>query len=64
MNSEREIIIDDSEIGNVFESIYNTIMTEIQKHQAGGLGWTIDSMIEQSNNISKYKILNGSSQKS
>ena len=36
-------------------------MTKIQKYQAEGSGWTIDSVIEKITNVSKYKPLSGSS---
>ena len=43
-----EKTIHNADIDNVLESIYNTIMTKIQKYQAEGLGWAIDSVIETS----------------
>ena len=36
-------------------------MTKIQKYQAEGVGSTIDSVIEQKINFSRYKPLSGSS---
>ena len=36
-------------------------MIKIQKHQAEGLCWIINSVIEKNINISKYKPLSGSS---
>ena len=36
-------------------------MIKIQKYQAGGLRWIINSVIEKNISISKYKSLSGSS---
>ena len=58
MNSKAEKIIHDTDINSIFESIYSTMMTKIQKYQAVGLGWTISSMIEQNTNLVVGVILN------
>ena len=42
-NSEAEIIINKSDIDNVFESVYTTIISNIQDFLGKGLGWIIDS---------------------
>ena len=61
LNPKAEIIIHGSDIDNVFESIYNTVVTKIQQYQAVGLVWTIDSVEEQNISILEYKPLSGSS---
>ena len=38
LNSEAETVIHDADIDSVYESIYITIMTKIQKYQAEGSG--------------------------
>ena len=48
LKSKREIIIHDTDIDSIFQSIYSTIMTKIRKYQAEDLGWTFDSVIEKS----------------
>ena len=42
-NSEAEIIINKSDIDNVFESVYTTIISNIQDFLGKGSGWIIDS---------------------
>ena len=54
-NSEAEIIINESDIDDVFESIYTTIKSNIH------ICWTIDLVIDDNINISKYNPLTGSS---
>ena len=41
-SSKSEIIIIESDIENVFKSIYTTIIANIQKYLWKGLGWIID----------------------
>ena len=60
MNSKAETIINKSEIDDVFEPIYLTIISNIQKSIGKGSGWIIDLIIDH-NNISKYSPLAGSS---
>ena len=60
-NSKAEIIINESDIDYVFESIYTTIISNIQKSFGKGLGWITDSVIEHNISISKYNPLAGSS---
>ena len=61
-HSEPETIINEIDIDNVFESIYITIISSIQKFLGKGSGWIIDSVIFSHNiNISKYNPLVGSS---
>ena len=45
----------------MFQSIYTTIITNIQKSLGEGSGWIIDSVIDHTFIISKYNPLNGSS---
>ena len=60
-NSKAGTIISDSDRDKVFESIYTTIISNIQKHLGKGLGWIIDSAIDHTINISKYNPLDDSS---
>lgn len=53
-NSKAEKFVHESGIDNAFEPICNSIMAKLQKGQAEDQSWTIDSMIQQSINISKY----------
>ena len=47
----------------MFQSIYTTILTNIQKslRKGSGSGWIIDSVTDHAISISKYKPLAGSS---
>ena len=58
-SSNVEIIINESDIDNVFESIYPTIITSIEKSLGIGSGWIIDSVIDHAVSISKYNPLAG-----
>ena len=60
-SSKREIIINESDIENVFKSIYATIIGNIQKSLGKGTGWIIDSVIDHTISISNYNLLVGSS---
>ena len=60
-SSKSEIIINDSDIDDVFQSIYTTIIPNIQKYLGKGSGWIIDSVIDHTISISKYNHLDGSS---
>ena len=53
-NSKAETIINESDIDNVFESIYCKIISNIQKSIRKGSGWIIDSIINHTISISKY----------
>ena len=44
-SSKAEIIINESDIDDVFKSIYTTIITNIQKSLGKGSGWIIQSLI-------------------
>ena len=60
-SSKAEIIINESDIDNVFQSIFTTIIKNIQKSLGKGSGWVIDSFIDHTVSISKYNPLAGSS---
>ena len=61
-NSKAEIVINESDIDDVFQSsIYTTIITNIQKSLGKGSGWIIDSVIDHTISISKYTPLAGHS---
>ena len=45
----------------MFQSIYTTITTNLQKSSGKSLGWITDSVINHTFNISKYNPLAGSS---
>ena len=50
-SSKAEIIINESGIDDVFESIYSTIISNIQKSLGKGSGWIIDSVIDHTISI-------------
>ena len=60
-NSKAETIINESDIDDVFEPIYNSIISEIQKILGKDSGWIILSFIDYNINISKYNSLSSSS---
>ena len=60
-NSKAEIIINESDIDDVFESIYTTVISNIQKSLGKVSGWVIDSVIDHNITISKYNLLAESS---
>ena len=60
-HSKAETIIDESDIDDIFESIYITIISNIQKSLGKGSGWITDLTIQPNINISKYNPLAGSS---
>ena len=45
---------------DIFESIYTTVASTIQKNLGKGTGWIINSVIEHKINISEYNPLAGS----
>ena len=51
-NSNAETIINESDIDDVFESIYTTFISKIQKYLGKGSGWITDSVIDHIINIS------------
>ena len=60
-NSKAETFINENDIDDVFESIYSTIISNMQKYIGQGSGWIIDSVIDHNINISKYNPLADSS---
>ena len=58
--SQAEAIINESDIDDVFESVYRTIISNTQKYMGKILGLIIDPVIEH-NNVLKYNPLPGSS---
>ena len=60
-NSKAETVINENDIDDVFESIYSTIISNMQKYIGQGSGWIIDSVIDHNINISKYNPLADSS---
>ena len=61
MNSRAETVISKSDNDDVFESVYSTIISNIQKNQGKDSSWIIDSVIDYSINISKYNPVAGTS---
>ena len=61
LNSKAEKNINESDINDVFKSIYTTVLSNIQKYLVPGSGWIINLFILQSFNNSKYNLLAGSS---
>ena len=60
-NSKAEITVNESDINDVFQSIYTTVISNIQKSLGKGSGWIIDSVFSHTISISKYNPLAGSS---
>ena len=60
-NSKAEIIVNESDIDDVFKSIYTTIISNIPTSLGKGSGWIFNSVIDHSINSSKYNLLAGSS---
>ena len=52
MSLKAEITFNESDIHDVFKSIYSTIISS-----GKGLGWIINSVVDHTINISKYKYL-------
>ena len=52
-----QIIINESDINDVFQSIYTIIITNIQNSLGKGSDWIIDSVIDHTISISKYNPL-------
>ena len=61
LSSKAKIIINESDIDDVFKSIYTTIITNIQKFLGKSLGFITDSVIDHTISFSKYNTLAGSS---
>ena len=60
-SSKAEVIINESDIYDVFKSIYTTIIENIYKSLGKGSGCIIYSVIDHTISISKYNPLSGSS---
>ena len=60
-SSKVEIIINEYDIDDVFQSIFTTIITNIQKSLGKVPCWIIDSVIDHTISISKYNPLAGHS---
>ena len=56
-NSKAQTIVNESDIDDVFESIYTTIISNIQKYLGKVSGWIIDSVVRHIIIISKYNPL-------
>ena len=59
-NSNAETFINESDIDDVFKSIYSTVISNIQKSLQKGLNWVIDSFIDHNINILNGNPLAGS----
>ena len=53
MNSKAETIINENDIDDVFKSIYSTFIWNMQKSSGQSSGGIIDSVLDQTMNISK-----------
>ena len=60
-SSNVEIIINESDIENVFKPIYTTDIANVHKYLGKGSGWIIDSLRDHAISILKYNLLAGSS---
>ena len=60
-NTKAETIITKKDIDNIFESIYTTIISNIQKCLEKGSGWIINSVVDHNIDILKYNQVVGSS---
>ena len=58
-NSQAKRIINESDIDDVFQSVYTTITSNIQKSLGRGSSWIIDLVIEHNISISKQNPLAG-----
>ena len=58
-DSKAEIIINESDIDDLFQSIHTTVTSNIQKSLRKGSVWIIDSVADQNISISKYNPLAG-----
>ena len=59
-SSTEETIINESNIDDLFESIYSAVISNIQKSLGKGLSWIINSVVSRTINISNYNPLAGS----
>ena len=56
-SSKAEIVINESDFEDVFQSVYTTIITNTQKSLGKGSEWITDSVIDHTISISKYNHL-------
>ena len=56
-SSKAKRTINKSDINDLFESIYSTNTSNIQNSLGSGSGWIIDSVVDDTNNNSKYKVV-------
>ena len=56
-----EVNIHENDIDDVFQSIYTTVITNMQKSFGKRSGEIIDSVVDDTISISKYNLLDGSS---
>ena len=61
LNSKVEIIINESAINDVFQSIYATVMSNLQKYLGKVSGWIINSAFHHNIDKSKYYPVTGNS---
>ena len=54
-------VINESEIDNVFKSVYSVVISDIQKPPGQGSCWITDLVIDHNINISNFNPLAGSS---
>ena len=59
-SSKAEKMINESDIDDAFQSIYTTIITNIQKSLGKRSDWITDSVIDHTISVSKYNALAGS----
>ena len=59
--TKAEIIINESGLDDLFQSIYTKIITKLQKSSGKGLGWIIVSVIDHTVSTFNYNPLAGSS---
>ena len=60
IDTEKQKQFSTSDNDDIFESIYTTVASTIQKNLGKGTGWIINSVIEHKINISEYNPLAGS----
>ena len=57
LNSKAEVNFNESDIDDVFESIYSTIISNIKKSLGKGCGWIIHSNVNHIISFAKYNLL-------
>ena len=56
-HSKAELILNKSDINDLFKSVYTYVISNIEKPLRKGLDWIIDSVIDHSISILKYNPL-------